>query len=188
MDDTRDILAAACAHPLNSAFGSGSGALGEVDFATVWRAVGSTVAATLQAGRGVGLPGLGDVTLLRPRKHSGAGALGKPRGSGRQHPASKPTVPVFIIEAKFAKQHNLRAVEPLPLSHIDRSSPYSWSGDGVSKGTTPAHPLSFAELGDHLHLPASDVANVFNLVVQSFGEQVSGLGPPRSDCRGGVKG
>eukprot|EP01048_Picozoa_sp_COSAG05_P016539 COSAG05_NODE_2140_length_3487_cov_50.407615_1_plen_894_part_10 len=162
MADTESILAAAAAHPLNSKYAVRSGSLDFRAFAEVWRSVGSTAAAALADRRGIILPGLGEVTLLRPTPT-------KPYGEAAGAPS-----PVFVLDVSFAKQFCLRSVPTLPLDRIERgprAQTVSWTGDGVMKGTVPSYPLSYAELGAKLRLPAGAVQNAYTLVVRSLGEQ-----------------
>jgi Ca2+-binding EF-hand superfamily protein/CRP-like cAMP-binding protein len=159
MADTEAVVAAACAHPLNSRYGANCGRLQLDDIRAMWAGVGHKVHEQLTAsggGRGTVLPGLGEVTLAKAAV----------QGGGRQR------VPQFVLDGSFARSHRLRQAEALPLSHLDRSSPLmvSGTGSGIFKATVPSHPLPFRELEARSGLPASSAANVFRLIVQEFGE------------------
>lgn len=142
----------------------------------IWHTVGEHASERVAMQKGVELPGLGRLTVLKPPPTS----------------VSKERVPVFIIDSGFSKRFDVEqtgaiartreCASLIPSSHsrhhlrhgcradLRRADEEAWSGAGVQSGHVPCHPLSFADVALRCQQPLSVVHNVVNIVVQCFGE------------------
>ena len=162
MVGTAQLLGDAEVHPLNSRYGLGGGgggvARGTIN--EIWRAVGEHVLGAVADGKGVELPRLGCVTLLKPAQ-----------GPSRER------VPVFLLDKLFAKEHSLTSRQALPLQHIVRAHPYAWTGSGQQSGCQPSHAINFADVASRCGHDKYTVQTVFGIIVSCLHQRV-GNGEP----------
>eukprot|EP01043_Picozoa_sp_COSAG02_P017913 COSAG02_NODE_823_length_16754_cov_69.933353_6_plen_1425_part_00 len=151
-----ELLEAAYQHRFNTHSYDPQGVIPRDAFARLWRAIGEHSAEQLAAGRGVQLPRLGSISLLRP-------PAGFPDGE---------TSPIFLVDQKFASEHGISRFEPKPVQHMIRNHPYSWAGQGQHNAVGPAHQLNFAALSTSCGQSRERTRRIYDIIVSCIGESI----------------
>ena len=149
-----ELLDAAHRHPLNTQSYDPLGAIPRDAFGRLWEAIGDHVAERLCAGRGVLLPSLGTVTVLK-----------QPSG----FPGAQRS-PAFLVDRQFAAKHGATHFDPKPVRHMVHNHPYAWAGQGQQNAAAQSHALSFAAMSALCGQSKDRTRRMYDIFVRCIGQ------------------
>jgi Ca2+-binding EF-hand superfamily protein/CRP-like cAMP-binding protein len=151
-----ELMEAAYQHRLNTQSYDPLGVVPRDAFARLWRGIGDHTAERLASGRGVQLPRLGTISLLRPPD-------GFPDAA---------TSPIFLVDPKFAAAQGIARFDPKPVQHMVRNHPYSWAGQGQHNAVGPGHALNFSALSTACGQNRDRTRRMYDILVSCIGDSV----------------
>lgn len=167
-----ELLEAAYQHCLNTRSYDPNGVIPRDAFGELWRAIGEYIAEQLGKGRGVQLPRLGTISLLKLDSNCRTRA---PEDDSATHDGKIfLRTPIFLVDQKFASEHNITRFDPKPVQYMIRNHPYSWAGEGQHNAVGPAHQLNFATLSGVCGQSRERIRRMYDIIIRCVSESING--------------